>query len=100
MPLVSPMALMQLTAFRGFLPRPLRVRLRGPWSHLLEIERLRAERRLYRQFVRPGDLVFDIGANRGGKCAAFLRLGARVVAVEPNPGCVTALRRRFVQEIR
>jgi FkbM family methyltransferase len=33
---------------------------------------------------RPGDLVFDIGANVGEKTDAFLRLGARVVAVEPD----------------
>src|SRR5450631_422241 len=40
--------------------------------------------RLYRQFVRPGDLVFDIGAHVGDRVAAFRRLGAKVVAVEPQ----------------
>ena len=40
---------------------------------------------LYRRFVRPGDLVFDIGAHVGDRVAAFRRLGARVVAVEPQP---------------
>ena len=33
----------------------------------------------------PGDLVFDIGAHVGDRVAAFRRLGARVVAVEPQP---------------
>ena len=37
--------------------------------------------RLYRQFVRPGDLVFDIGAHVGDRVAAFRRLQARVIAV-------------------
>ena len=53
--------------------------------------------RLYGQFVRPGDLVFDIGAHVGDRVASFRRLGARVVAVEPQPalardaaGCSTA----------
>jgi FkbM family methyltransferase len=48
--------------------------------------------RLYRQFVRPGDLVFDIGAHVGDRIAAFRRLGARVVAVEPQPALAKILR--------
>ena len=40
---------------------------------------------LYCRFVKPGDLVFDIGAHVGDRIAAFRRLGARVVAVEPQP---------------
>jgi FkbM family methyltransferase len=48
--------------------------------------------RLYREFVRPGDLVFDIGAHVGDRVAAFRRLGARVVAVEPQPALVFTLK--------
>ena len=51
--------------------------------------------RLYRQFVQPGDLVFDIGAHVGDRVAAFRRLGARVVAVEPQPALVRTLRLLF-----
>jgi FkbM family methyltransferase len=47
---------------------------------------------LYARFVRAGDLVFDIGAHVGDRVAAFRRLGARVVAVEPQPALVTALK--------
>ncbi|TGD97402.1 FkbM family methyltransferase [Methylobacterium nonmethylotrophicum] len=47
---------------------------------------------LYRRFVRPGDLVFDVGAHVGDRVAAFRRLGARVVALEPQPGPARALR--------
>lgn len=39
-------------------------------------------------FVKPGDLVFDIGANVGDFTDVFLRLGARVYAVEANPFCI------------
>jgi len=46
----------------------------------------------YAQFVRPGDLVFDIGAHVGDRVGSFRRLGARVVAVEPQPPCTRALR--------
>src|SRR4249919_2029820 len=48
--------------------------------------------RLYGSFVRPGDLVFDAGAHVGDRVAAFRRLGARVVAVEPQPALVRTLR--------
>ena len=39
---------------------------------------------LYAHFVKPGDLVFDVGAHVGDRIAAFRRLGAKVVAVEPQ----------------
>jgi FkbM family methyltransferase len=48
--------------------------------------------RLYADFVHPGDLVFDIGAHVGDRIAAFRRLGARVIAVEPQPALVRTLR--------
>ena len=48
--------------------------------------------RLYARFVQPGDLVFDIGAHVGDRVAAFRRLGARVVAAEPQPALVRTLR--------
>jgi FkbM family methyltransferase len=48
--------------------------------------------RLYRQFVAAGDLVFDVGAHVGDRTAAFRRLGARVVAVEPQPALVRTLK--------
>lgn len=41
----------------------------------------------YSQFIRPDDLVFDIGANIGVYAEAFQMIGARVVSVEPNPEC-------------
>jgi FkbM family methyltransferase len=47
---------------------------------------------LYRGFVRPGDLVFDIGSHVGDRIGSFRRLGARVVAVEPQPLCIRAVR--------
>src|SRR5438270_6950041 len=55
-------------------------------------ERRAAMDRLYRRFVRPGDLVFDIGAHVGDRVAALRRLQARVVAVEPQPALVRTLR--------
>src|SRR5215468_2125109 len=48
--------------------------------------------RHYARFVAKGDLVFDIGSHVGDRVAAFRRLGARVVAVEPQPALATTLR--------
>ena len=47
---------------------------------------------LYKRFLRPGDLAFDIGAHVGDRVASFRRLGARVVAVEPQPALVFTLK--------
>lgn len=48
--------------------------------------------RFYRQFLRRGDLAFDIGAHVGSRVRAWRRIGARVVAVEPQPDCLRVLR--------
>ncbi|GAA2401616.1 hypothetical protein GCM10010191_06130 [Actinomadura vinacea] len=52
-------------------------------------------RRLYGQFLGPGDLAFDIGAHVGGRVRVWRRLGARVIAVEPQPDCLSVLRLFF-----
>jgi len=52
-------------------------------------------REFYGAFVHPGDLCFDIGANLGSRVDVFLRLGARVVAVEPQENCVKYLRSKY-----
>lgn len=54
-----------------------------------------AIRRFYRRFVGPRDLVFDVGAHVGNRIAPLRALGARVVAVEPQPHCVALLERLY-----
>jgi FkbM family methyltransferase len=49
----------------------------------------------YRRFLKPGDLAFDIGAHIGNRTMAFLAIGCRVVAVEPQANSVTVLQRAF-----
>jgi FkbM family methyltransferase len=51
--------------------------------------------RFYSRFIREGDICFDVGANAGNRTDIFLRLGARVVAIEPQPSCLRILRKRF-----
>jgi FkbM family methyltransferase len=63
-------------------------------------ERRRAHKhalRFYRRFVPRGGLCFDIGANVGQRTALFLELGARVLAVEPQPDCAEIVRCEYPQ---
>ncbi|CAH1673009.1 FkbM family methyltransferase [Hyphomicrobiales bacterium] len=55
-------------------------------------QRQAAMDRLYGAFLRPGDLAFDIGAHVGDRISSFRRLGARVVALEPQPGPARIIR--------
>lgn len=45
---------------------------------------------------QKGGLIFDIGANDGYKTDVFLRLGAGVVAVEPDPTNQQVLQQKFL----
>jgi FkbM family methyltransferase len=47
---------------------------------------------LYGRFVKTGELAFDIGSHVGDRIASFRRLGARVLALEPQPLCARAIR--------
>jgi FkbM family methyltransferase len=57
--------------------------------------RQRRMTRLYREFLGPGDVGFDIGAHVGSRVRAWRRLGARVVAIDPQPDCLRILRLFF-----
>ncbi len=45
--------------------------------------------------LMANDLILDIGANRGHKTDIFLRLGARVIAVDPDESNQEILRQNF-----
>lgn len=60
-----------------------------------DADRTRRMDALNAAFVKPGGLVFDIGAHVGDRVASFRRLGARVVAVDPQPVALRALRLMF-----
>ena len=52
-------------------------------------------RKLFAGF-KAGDLIFDIGANRGHKTDVFLRLGGKVVAIDPDEYNQLTLRQAFL----
>jgi FkbM family methyltransferase len=51
--------------------------------------------KFYSQFITKDDLCFDIGANIGSRTEVFLRLGAKVVSVEPQNNCMKKLRQKY-----
>lgn len=53
----------------------------------------------YRSFLRENDLVFDVGSNIGNRVEIFHELKCRIIAVEPQPSCITVLKNRFGNEI-
>ena len=69
-------------------------------GHREKLESLRQEVHFYERVLagfERGALIFDIGANVGAKTDVFLRLGARVVAVEPDDACSRSLEERFLE---
>ncbi|NBW88000.1 MAG: FkbM family methyltransferase, partial [Planctomycetia bacterium] len=55
-------------------------------------------RSFYAQFLTASSLCFDVGANMGNRTKIFRRLGARVVAVEPQANCLAVLHRAFAED--
>lgn len=76
-----------LIVLRRVLIRPIRERE--------ELRRRRTMFRLYSQFINKGDLCFDVGANIGNRTEIFLKIGASVVAVEPQDICMQQLRKKY-----
>jgi FkbM family methyltransferase len=50
------------------------------------------------RFLARGELGFDVGAHVGDRTASFRRLGARAVAVEPQPRLARLLRLLFFRD--
>ncbi len=69
--------------------------LRSFWLYHARPWEKRAMVRFYRPFIQPGDLCFDIGAHVGSRLGVWRHLGASIVAVEPQPACLTWLQRVY-----
>ncbi len=53
----------------------------------------------YSQFIKSGDLCFDIGAHRGHRTNIFLKIGAKVLAIEPQKDLYKYLKLKFAKNI-
>lgn len=57
-------------------------------------------KKFYGQFIGTDDLCFDIGAHVGNRLRVWNALGARMVAVEPQPALLRCLQRLFGNNAR
>src|SRR5580704_1667555 len=67
---------------------------RNAYQSVFDRDKLATRKRMlefYAGCISRGDPVFDVGANIGVYSDAFQTLGARVVAIEPNPICCERL---------
>jgi len=65
-----------------------------------EEKRLIEKRRaFYSQFLKQGDLYFDVGANYGNRILPISKDGLRIVAVEPQAECIAYLQLKFGKSI-
>ncbi|MBL9037262.1 MAG: FkbM family methyltransferase [Archangium sp.] len=60
-----------------------------------QVWRVPRRRAFYGAFVPPGGLCFDLGAHVGDRIRTFTQLGARVVALEPQPLFFALLQRLY-----
>ena len=60
---------------------------------------MRGWRRFYSEILRPGDVVFDVGAHVGTRARAMRRAGAKVVALEPQSLFASYLRFTLPRDI-
>ena len=77
--------------YRAGLFRP----MRSVYRAIFNRSEFRSERIMcsfYSEWIAKVDLVFDVGANIGQYTEIFSSLGARVIAIEPNPALFEGLR--------
>jgi FkbM family methyltransferase len=55
---------------------------------------------LYRLFIGKDDLCFDIGAHFGNRTAVWRKLGANVIAIEPQPKLYAFLQKKHAVDPR
>lgn len=63
-------------------------------------ELLERRSNFYSNYIKPGELCFDVGANIGNRVDAFLNIGARVIAIEPQEDCVSVLEKKYGKKIQ
>jgi FkbM family methyltransferase len=82
-----------LRSFRWYRSHRLRQKNRGRHKKALAYQKKLMG--FYSNYIKQGDLCFDIGANEGNRVEPFIKLGATVVAVEPQQQCVQILQDMF-----
>ena len=74
--------------------------LKSIYYYPKEIELVKKRKEFYSSFLKKDDLFFDVGANIGNRIIPLLKLGVRVVAIEPQEDCYKFLEMRFGKKIK
>lgn len=53
----------------------------------------------YSQFLKKGDLYFDVGANYGNRIQPVIDIGLKIIAIEPQSKCINYLKKRYGNKI-
>ena len=81
---------------KKILPKNTQIRGRSIAKRVLHFGLRYKLTKIYKKFIKPGDLVFDIGANIGDYTKIFTYLKVKkVIALEPNPKLKMILKKRF-----
>ncbi len=64
-----------------------------------ELEEINKRKLFYGSFIKKNDLCFDVGANVGNRITPLLKLGAKIVAVEPQESCYKVLKQKFGKKV-
>ncbi|MDI6049171.1 MAG: FkbM family methyltransferase [Flavobacterium sp.] len=56
-------------------------------------------RDFYSQFLKPGSVFFDIGANYGNRIEPLINDNVKIIAIEPQIECVRYLRKKYGKKI-
>jgi len=75
------------------------IKLRSLYKNEREKKYFTLRKKFYGSFLQKNDLVFDVGANIGNRVEAFLSIGAKVVAIEPQKDCRRILNIKFGNKI-
>lgn len=52
-------------------------------------------RTFYSQFLKKGDIYYDVGANYGNRIEPIKNLGLKIIAVEPQDNCINYLQKKY-----
>lgn len=84
---------------KQFLKKILPPFLLGYYRNSKEFIPNRKRRKFYSSFIKKHDLCFDVGANSGNRISPLLKIGAKVLAIEPQEQCVSILKQKFGKKI-
>lgn len=56
-------------------------------------------KRFYSNFLKAGDIYFDVGANEGNRILPILNMGIKIIAIEPQAELINNLKEKFGNHI-